>query len=595
MSLQGFSIYSFTALTPLSVIAQQNLANQTPKPNIVLIMTDDQGWGDVQLNGNNLIETPALNALYKESAVFERFYATPLSATTRASLLTGRYHLRTGSVFVQSGLEKMHPEETTIAEVLKQNGYATGCFGKWHNGAHFPSSPNGQGFDEFLGFTSGHWANYFNPELQHNEKQTQRKGYITDIFTDAAMRFISSNKNRPFFCYLPYNAPHSPFQLPDKYFDKYDKSLPIQNKADRAIVASVYGMVENVDYNIGRIIQQLDELKLRENTIIVFLTDNGPALKGVSRYNGLMRGSKGEVHEGGVHVPCLINWKGSISAREIPNPASVIDIMPTLLELCKLNDVKTEFPVDGVSLNPLLQNATGYFPVRKLFTHRYTGKMSEVTGAIRFDNLCLTVLKDSVLLFDLSKDTSQKHNFFDKHNVEHDQLLNDYRSWHNETSIGFTPSVLIPVGYEQALEVRISATDGNLFGKLNINGAPNDNWVNGFQTKSDSLTIDIDFVYNGKFQFEIEYSNFELNKNTVVNLSCNNKLLNQQLPQFVPKRLPNHDRADRKPEAYPQTWGRLKLGEMKMIAGKYRLKLYAEHANSDKNIQLRRIIITRKN
>jgi hypothetical protein len=134
-----------------------------------------------------------------------------------------------------------------------------------------------------------------------------------------------------------------------------------------------------------------------------------------------------------------------------------------------------------------------------------------------------------------------------------------------------------------------------LFGKLNINGAPNDNWVNGFQTKSDSLTIDIDFVNNGKHQFEIEYSNLELNKNTVVNLSCNNKLLNQQLPQFVPKRLPNHDRADRKPEAYPQTWGRLKLGEMKMIAGKYRLKLYAEHANSDKNIQIRRIIITRKN
>jgi arylsulfatase A-like enzyme len=594
MSLQGFSIYSLTALTPLSVVAQQYLANQTPKPNIVLIMTDDQGWGDVQFNGNELIQTPALNSLHKESAVFKRFYATPVSATTRASLLTGRYHLRTGSVFVQSGLEKMHPEETTIAEVLKQNGYATGCFGKWHNGAHFPSSPNGQGFDEFLGFTSGHWANYFDPELQHNEKQTQRKGYITDIFTDAALQFIESNKNRPFLCYVPYNAPHSPFQVPDRYFNKYDMFLPIQNTKDRAIVASVYGMVENVDYNISRIIQRLDELKLRENTIIVFLTDNGPALNGVPRYNGLMRGSKGEVHEGGVRVPCLINWKGSISAREIPNPASVIDIMPTLLELCKLNDVKTKFPLDGVSLNPLLQNGTGNFPVRKLFTHRYTGKMSEVTGALRFDNLCLTVLKDSVLLFDLSKDTSQKNNFFDKHNGEHAQLLTDYRNWYKEASSGFSPSVVIPVGYKQAPEVRISATDGNLFGKLNINGAPNDNWVNGFQSKSDSLTIDVDFVNNGKYQFEIVFSNLELNKYIVVNLSCNNKLLSRQLPQFVPKRLPDNDRVNRKQEAYPQTWGCLKLGELKMPTGKYRLQLYIEHANVDKNIQIRRIIITKK-
>ena len=588
-----FSVYSLSLLTPFSfVLAQHKVDNFSTMPNVVLILTDDQGWGDVQANGNSLLQTPVINTLCNESAAFERFYATPLSATTRASLLTGRYHLRTGTSFVQSGLETMRTEETTIAEVYKKAGYKTACFGKWHNGAHYPYSPNGQGFDEFIGFNAGHWATYFDPELQHNEKQTQGKGYITDIFTDAALQFIESNKDHPFFCYVPYNAPHSPYQVPDKYFDKYDKSLPIQNSKDRAVVASVYGMIENVDSNIDRIIKQLDELKLRENTIIVFLTDNGPEFHAVPRYNGGLRGSKGEVHEGGVRVPCYINWKGKILPKKIYNPSSVIDIMPTLLNLCGINEAKTAFPMDGVSLNELLLSDTNKFPKRKLFTHRYTGKMSEVTGAVRSDNLCLTVVKDSVLLFDLKKDSTQHYNFFDKNNPLHAQLLTDYQNWYNETSKGALHSVVIPVGYRQAPEVHISATDGNLYGKLNVKGYPNSNWVNGFQSKTDSLTIDIEIVRKGNYQFEIEYANAEINKNIHFNLTCNKKILSNQLPQFISKRLPNHDRVDRGIMAYPQTWGRLKLGKTELLAGKYSLKVYAENANSENSIQLRRIIIS---
>lgn len=593
MNISRFSIYSLSVLTPFSVIvAQHKVANLSTMPNVVLIMTDDQGWGDVQANGNSLLQTPVLNSLCNESAVFERFYATPLSATTRASLLTGRYHLRTGTSFVQNGLETMRTEETTIAEVYKKAGYITGCFGKWHNGAYYPYSPNGQGFDEFLGFAAGHWANYFDPELQHNEKQTQGKGYITDIFTDAAIQFIESNKDHPFFCYVPYNAPHSPYQVPDKYFDKYDKSLPIQNSKDRAIVASVYGMIENVDYNIGRIIKRLDELKLRENTIVVFLSDNGPAFKGVPRYNGNLRGEKGEVHEGGVRVPCYINWKGKIEAKKINYPSCVIDILPTLINLCDIKNTSTNFPMDGVSLNEAILHDTNNLTPRKLFTHRYTGKMSPVTGALRTDSLCLTVVKDSVLLFDLLKDSTQRYNFFDKNNSGHAQLFTDYLNWYNETSKGVLHSVVIPVGYRQVAEVRISATDGNLSGKLNVKGAPNSNWVNGFQSKTDSLTIEIEIVRRSNYQFEIEYSNSETNKNIHFNLTCNDKILSRRLPQFIPKRLPDHDRVDRKPAAYPQTWALIKLGKSELLPGKYRLKVYAENANSEKSIQLRRIIVS---
>ncbi len=588
-----YTCCSLLAFSPvLGLNAGKKVAHETVLPNIVLIITDDQGWGDVQANGNTHIHTPVLNSLLNSSAVFERFYATPLSATTRASLLTGRYHLRTGSIFVQSGLENMNPEETTIAEVLKEVGYSTGCFGKWHNGAYFPYSPNGQGFDEFLGFTSGHWANYFDPELQHNEKRTQGKGYITDIFTDAALRFIEKNKKRPFFCYVPYNAPHSPFQVPDHYFDKYDQSLPIKNATERAIVASVYGMVENVDYNIGRIIQRLDELQLRENTIIIFLSDNGPALKGVERFNGSMRGSKGEVHEGGVRVPCLINWKNTIPSGKISQMASVIDLFPTIQDICNIKRTHSTFPVDGVSLKNNLFDPKAGLPKRYLFTHRYTGKLSPVTGSLRTGDLCLTVVKDSILLFDLAKDPSQKRNIYDENNPGHLTLLLNYQNWFKETSQTINSQVLVPIGYENAPEVRIAATDGKLHGGLKIHGAPNDNWVNGFENISDSLCIDIDVRRKGKYQFEIEYATVGYNQNVLIGIECNNSTISRTLPPFLSKRLPNHDRVDRFPAAYPQTWGRLKAGKMKLSEGKYRLKIYVTNAESPTNIQLRRILLT---
>ncbi|HLL95021.1 MAG TPA: sulfatase-like hydrolase/transferase, partial [Spirosoma sp.] len=216
------------------------------RPNVLFILTDDQGWGDLGLHGNPHVETPHLDQLARDGAQFERFFVSPLCAPTRASLLTGRYHLRTGTVSVTGGWERMNADEQTLAEIFKQNGYATGCFGKWHNGEHYPEDPIGQGFDEFLGFCAGHWNNYFDTELQHNDEMVPTRGFITDVLTDAAIGFIENNKEKPFFCYLPYNAPHSPFQVPDRYFDKCKaRGLDDQN-------ACVYGMVENLDDNIGR-------------------------------------------------------------------------------------------------------------------------------------------------------------------------------------------------------------------------------------------------------------------------------------------------------------------------------------------------------
>ena len=187
------------------------------RPNVILVMTDDQGWGDVRSHGNRLIDTPNLDQFAQDGARFKNFYVSPLCAPTRASLLTGRYHIRTGTVNVSNNLEIMRSEETTLAELFESNGYKTALFGKWHNGEHYPYNPNGQGFDEFVGFCAGHIGNYFDPVLEHNAGTIKTKGFITDVLTDKAIEWIESKRDENFFCYIPYNAPHTPYQVQDAY------------------------------------------------------------------------------------------------------------------------------------------------------------------------------------------------------------------------------------------------------------------------------------------------------------------------------------------------------------------------------------------
>ena len=213
-------------------------AGKSDGPNILLILADDLGYGDLAIHGNDKIDTPELDRLARQSTRFDRFMVCPLCSMTRATLLTGRYNLRTGCASVTRGVESVRPEEVLISEVLHPAGYVSGCFGKWHIGENYPSHPRGQGFDNFFGMPQGHWDNYFDPVLEKNGKMVPTKGFITDVLTDAAMRFISENRKRPFFCYLPYNAPHTPMQIADRYYDKY-KARGLDNKP-----AAVYGLIQ---------------------------------------------------------------------------------------------------------------------------------------------------------------------------------------------------------------------------------------------------------------------------------------------------------------------------------------------------------------
>ena len=278
------------------------------KPNVVILLADDSGWGDYSCSGNQQVRTPQIDSLKKDGASLDRFYVCSVCAPTRAEMLTGRYHPRGGVRGVSTGQERLNLDEKTLADVFKSAGYATGAFGKWHNGSQWPYHPMARGFEEYYGFTSGHWGEYFDPPLDHNGKLVRGQGFIADDLTSKALEFIDRNKDKPFFCYIPFNTPHSPWAVPDEYWQRTkDRAIAQRGaegeKEDLAITRCALAMMENLDANVGRVLKHLDELKLSENTIVIYFSDNGP---NSARWNGGMKGRKGTTDEGGVRSVCFL-------------------------------------------------------------------------------------------------------------------------------------------------------------------------------------------------------------------------------------------------------------------------------------------------
>ena len=304
------------------------------QPNVLLILTDDQGYGDLSLHGNPHLETPHLDALGRKSVRFDRFYVNSVCAPSRASILTGRYAVRTGVFSVTRNGEAIKPSEVTLGEAFKSSNYSTSFIGKWHSGTQYPCTPIGQGFDEFFGFTGGHINNYFDATLLRGAEPVKTKGYITDVLTDEAIGFISKKHKQPFFCHVSYNAPHSPYQVPDKYFDKY-KQLKLKDK-----LAATWGMCESIDDNVGRLLKALEEQGLTENTIVLFLTDNG-GVEGARFFNAGMKGRKTSTFEGGSRVPLFFHWpKAKWKPKVVEKLTAHIDLFPTLMDLCEITPPK---------------------------------------------------------------------------------------------------------------------------------------------------------------------------------------------------------------------------------------------------------------
>ncbi len=393
MNHKSYLLLSFFLLfnVPSFSIAQSEI-----RPNVILIITDDQGYGDLGITGNPHIQTPVIDKFARESIRFNDFYVSPVCAPTRASLMTGRYSLRTGVRDTYNGGATMAASEITIAEMLKTAGYKTGNFGKWHLGDNFPSRPNDQGFDESLIHLSGGmgqvgdfttWfqadSSYFNPVLWHNGTMEKYEGYCTDIFAAQAIRFIEENHQSPFFCYLAFNAPHTPLQVPDKYYERYknidpatgfendNRPFPKMTEKDKEDARKVYAMVSCIDDNLGKLFNKLDELKIADNTLVIFMTDNGPQQ---FRYLAGMRGRKGSVYRGGVRVPFFLRYPANFPGnKEIETTAAHIDILPTLAEICNVKPPSDRI-IDGKSLAPLLNGKSVDWANRSLFfywTRRY--------------------------------------------------------------------------------------------------------------------------------------------------------------------------------------------------------------------------------
>lgn len=427
------------SLLQAAALAAPTIAQSRQRPNVVLIITDDQGYGDVSLHGNPHLKTPHTDAIARDGIQFTQFQVSPVCAPTRASLMTGRYNYRTGVVDTYLGRAMMYPDEITLAEVLSESGYRTGIFGKWHLGDNYPLRAMDQGFHENVVHTGGgigqpsdpRGNTYFDPVLFHNGKPRKYRGYCTDIFFEEAIRWIERDTRSPFFAYIATNAPHTPLQVPDSLVEPYLKmGLPEDT-------ARIYGMCKNIDDNIGRLSSRLRALNLAENTILIFMTDNGPQQE---RYNAGLRGRKGTVYQGGIRVPFFLRWPARVKAGSLADRiAAHIDVFPTLIEACGAN-LPAKTRIDGRSLMPLLTGNAARWPDRTLFTQWHRGDEPELFRACAARTQRFKLV-DGKELYDIESDPGETNDIASQRPEILRRLRAETEAWFQDVSStrGYAP------------------------------------------------------------------------------------------------------------------------------------------------------------
>jgi arylsulfatase/arylsulfatase A len=423
-----------------------------PRPNIILLMADDHGYGDLGCTGNPVIETPNIDAMARESAIMDNYYVSPVCAPTRASLMTGRYNYRTGVTDTYVGRAMMHTEEVTLAEVLRSAGYATGIFGKWHLGDNYPMRPQDQGFDEVLMLRGGglcqpsdpfeNHNRYTDPVLFHNGEMIQTHGFCTDVYYDYAIRFIRKNakEDKPFFAYIPTNAPHAPFHdvpedLKQYYLNKPGlTSISLEEKPDTGRLAAICAMITNIDQNVGRLFKVLKELDIKENTIVIYTSDNGPNTR---RYVGDLRGKKGEVADGGIRNMFFLHWPAVFHGGEHSDVrVAHYDVMPPLLDAAGV-PLPDTLHLDGRSFLPLLRGKNTEWPERALFLQWHRGDIP--TPFLNFAEVeqqwkLLSSDSSRFELYNLQKDPGEKENLIAQHPEKEKEMKEAYMQWYHDVS-----------------------------------------------------------------------------------------------------------------------------------------------------------------
>jgi arylsulfatase A-like enzyme len=557
------------------------------RPNVVLILADDQGWGDLSVHGNANLKTPNIDSLARDGAIFDRFFVCPVCSPTRAEVLTGRYHPRGGVYSTSTGGERLNLDEKTIADAFQAAGYATGAFGKWHNGTQYPYHPMARGFDEYYGFTSGHWGQYFDPVLDHNGKLVRGKGFIIDDLTDHAMDFMTRNKAKPFFCYIPYNTPHSPFQIPDEYWDRFKgKNLSMlhrSGKDDLDKTRSALALCENIDWNVGRILKKLDALGIADDTIVLYFSDNGP--NGV-RWNGDMQGRKGSTDEGGVRVPCLVRWPGRIpKGRRIPQIAGAIDLLPTLTAMAGIPTVSTK-PLDGKDVSPLLTTTVTQWPDRTILS-TWRGRVSVRSQQYRLDH--------KGKLFDLTADPGQRKDIAKAKPDVARRLKADADTFRAEVLPGNrSDDRPLPVGYPDFPTTLLPARDGVPHGQVKrSNRFPNCTFFQNWTGKDDSMTWDIEVATAGSYEAVVLYTCPEQDVGSTIELSFNGAALKAKVTEAhdPPLKGMEFERVKRG-ESYVKDFRPLPLGTFQFKKGRGPLTLRALDIAGKTVMDVRSVLLT---
>ena len=566
------------------LISCSQIQKESVPPNVIIILTDDQAWGDLSYHGNTNLSTPHIDQIALQGTVVENFYVQPVCSPTRAEILTGQFFPKLGVYATSAGGERMNLGIPTIADIFKNAGYATAAYGKWHNGSQPPYHPNSRGFEDYYGFCSGHWGNYFSPMIEHNGKITQADGYLVDDFVNHGIDFIAAQNGNPFFLYLPLNTPHSPMQVPDTFWNaiknrSFKMSYHGVEKEDEQFTRAALAMVENIDWNVGRLNTYLKEHQLEDNTIVVFMSDNGPASW---RWNGGLKGKKGSTDEGGVKSPFFIKWPKKISSGTISNQLmGSVDVLPTLINLAGIT-LEDSLDIDGIDLSTHLLDKKSY-PIDRIIYNHWNNKTSIRTQNFRLDH--------ENRLFDISKDIGQTKDISIDFKAITDSLIKIKNRWIAEMSTANSENSKrrFPIGDSIHKYVQLPARDGKAHGKITrSNRYPNDSFFTNWVDEKDSITWNVDILNDETYEVYLYYTCKPEDLGTELELHLNNNTISTIITEAYDPPLLGEER-DRSPriESYVKDFKSLKMGEISVKKGEGTLSLRAITIPGNSSIDFR--------
>jgi arylsulfatase A-like enzyme len=515
MQKRILGVFLFLGLI-FSCTAQSNLQSKKgskKQPNVIIVITDDQGYGDLGAHGNPLVKTPALDKFHSESVRLTDFHVGPTCAPSRSGLMTGKYANRVGVWHTIGGVSILRKEEVTMAEVFKNNGYETAMFGKWHLGDAYPSRPQDKGFNYTVahggggvGQTPDYWNNdYFDDIYLENGKPKQYKGYCTDVWFDEAIKYIEEKKDEPFFAYISTNAPHLPYNVPEEYYNKYkDLDIPEFQKI-------FYGMITNVDDNFAKLQQKLKDLKIDDNTIVIFMTDNGTAsgYKTVGGklhgFNAGMKGTKNSEYDGGHRVPFFISYPNMNinGGKDINELTAHIDVLPTLAKLCNID--LPNLKIDGSDMSSVILGDTKTINREYVITdsQRVQSPIKWRKSAVMSDKMRLVNGEE---LYDIAKDPGQENDIAKQNPTLVAKMRDHYDEWWNSVSAKFNQFPVIVLGSDNQNPIELTCHDTH----VHDSKIPwNQDYIREAKKNPIGGNFTVEFEKTGKYQIEISRWPFE--------------------------------------------------------------------------------------